>query len=109
MKTFLAILHQPGNGCDSEFSIGCGTRTIKIEAEDHKDALQQLKDIILTDFSGEYNRLEFLYLHELNGSYEIDVKVWYSQLDNKKVEDAKLAIQQQELQEYNRIKQKYNL
>lgn len=109
MKKFLAVLYQPGNGCDSEFSIGCGVRTLRIEAETDKDAFQQLKDTILTDFSGEYKRLEFVYLYELNSSYEIDVALWYSQLDNQKVEEAKIAIQQQELQEYNRIKQKYNL
>lgn len=109
MKNFLAIVQQPGNGCDSEFSIGCGTRTFNIEAEDYKDASQKLKSIIHSRFNSEYNKLEYAYLYELNASYEIDVNLWYRQEEEARKENKEIVEKEIELQEFNRIKQKYNL
>lgn len=105
MKKFVAILEQEG-GCD--YTIGCGTKEITIEAEDYREASIKLKSIILENYTGE-QELSYAKLYEISATYEIDVQLWYK--DYKEVERQKklIALQEQDLAEFQRLKQKYNL
>lgn len=103
---YLVVLSQH-EGCD--YTIGCGMKTMVMEAPDEKALALQLQEMVKGDYSSDEFRLESIRFYEIGSTYEVDITKRYSKIDAEREAEKRNAIAAQELEEFNRIKKKYNL
>jgi hypothetical protein len=105
MKTYKVYLKQLGEGCD--YTIGCGKTIETIEAENIKDAIIRLKEIIADNYNHDESRLEKVEIYETSTIENFDIKSFYDDL-NKMEELANISKKQEfERLEYERLKAKF--
>jgi len=104
MQKYLAILKQDG-GCD--YTIACGTKEIKFDAENAKDAAARLKTIIKEEYSSDEFKLSSLHLFEISHQYIVDINHWYKEFKIEKDNERENAVKKSELAELERLKKKY--
>jgi len=103
---FVAILKQEAEGCD--YTIGCGVKTIKFDAETSAEATQFLKKYVKENNNHEETKLSNIMFYEVKASYEVDVNTWYAQFDKEAAEIKRQENESKELAELERLKKKYN-
>lgn len=103
---YLALLRQEG-GCD--YTIGCGINTVAFKAENVTEAAEKLRSIVEENYSSNEFILKSAHLYEVATKYEIDLALWYNEINNSRKIKEDRDIKDQELAEFERIKGKYNL
>lgn len=89
-------------GCD--YTIGCGTRVTEIEADTLEEAVEKASQEITTEGEGKiYSAVVFA----VSEVHEINVQALADQRRAQKQEAAKIAKQEQERAEYERLKAKF--
>lgn len=102
MKTYKAYFEQEG-GCD--YTIGCGYILVDLEAKTWDAAIDEITEKM--EYYGIDN-IDKATLFEINEELEIDVDdIKNVQEEEKRLEKQK-EIDEQEKQEFERLKQKFN-
>lgn len=97
---YKAILIQAGEGCDH--TIGCGQNLINVPGENSNEAMKNLKEHILENYTDERS-LESAILLLVKRTVTLDVNWLYNEADKEKVKSK----DQDELEEYERLHKKF--
>jgi hypothetical protein len=116
-KKYVVHLNQ-GGGCD--YTIGCGQRTITIWAENITQAHERFISMIgsfddddvdwTEDYGGwrcEYWFLATVTIYEVSDEVNVDMKAVYANLDEVEALRKRLAAEDAEKKEYERLQKKF--
>jgi hypothetical protein len=103
---YKAYLKQKGEGCD--YTIGCGQTVINLKTNNLPDAISELENEIIENYSFDETKLQSCELYEINSITIVDVDSIYNKeklLYMKELEEEKLRA---ERAEFERLKKKFS-
>jgi len=100
--TFYVVLEQDG-GCD--YTIGCGTAVVDLQADDRKSALREVENLIAEDYAYDEQRVWNAYLVQFVEN--IPIGQIYARLDNEAEADLQEQGELEDRAEYERLKAKF--
>ena len=102
---YKAYLTQEGEGCD--YTIGCAQTVIDIHANNIGDAKQKLIEIIEEDYNCFEYSLSGAEIYECNQIHIMPIKEIYNEIDAKEMEREQKRIEEEELKQYLKLKEKF--
>lgn len=104
MSTYKAYLKQAGEGCDH--TIACAQLLIDVPGENSDEAIKNLKELILEQYT-DYQKLESAMLLIVENAVTIDIDKLYTDAAEINAKDKAAISEQKELEEYERLQTKY--
>ena len=102
MNNYMAYLSQ-GGGCD--YTIGCGLKLVYLKSDNHKDAVEELANII-RGHVGE-NALGSATLFQVSGQWAMNVQKIYDEAEEASLKNQTEEEKKRELQQLEYLKKKY--
>jgi len=116
---FIAYLTQAGEGCD--YTIDCGKKMIRLNADNRKDAIEELRLRIVggvdaegNDFDDDgygYNderMLEEAEIFEVKEEIKVPLEKWYADAEKVEIAEKLDEEEKKERAEFERLKKKFN-
>lgn len=105
MKTYLAYIEQK-HGCD--YTIGCGKDLSKFEAEDMKEAVYHVENALCEWSESLFKTLKAVTVYETPSSMEINLTALRIRFADEQRIATEKANDEKDLQEFERLKKKFN-
>ena len=108
---FIAHVIQKGEGCD--YTIGCGLALWKLESDTYKEAVKELRKIVIGKWNSEEDgyreefELEEVTLFEVINEEKMPIDKWYSEANAYEDEQLRMKYERKERAELERLKSKF--